>query len=199
MKYYLDITLLPDAEASLGFLWHKIYQQVHLAIVDNKTLDNTSEVAISIPKYKKGKHPLGNTLRLLAPTKAHLKQMDINLWLEHFTDYAHCKSIREIPKEHGFVVVQRKHVKSEKDYKIKQERMIKWRLQNAGETLEQASREVEGGVRQSCKLPFIHVQSLSADKRFQLFINAFKVKEAVLGKYSCYGLSVNGTTVPDFD
>ncbi|MBL1422430.1 MAG: type I-F CRISPR-associated endoribonuclease Cas6/Csy4, partial [Alphaproteobacteria bacterium] len=44
MKYYLDITILPDEEANLGFLWHKVYQQIHIALVENKIADNQSAI-----------------------------------------------------------------------------------------------------------------------------------------------------------
>ena len=40
MKYYLDMTLLPDTDITLDFIWQKIYQQVHIALVDNKIADN---------------------------------------------------------------------------------------------------------------------------------------------------------------
>jgi len=59
MKYYLDITLLPDAETNLGFLWHKVYQQVHIALVENKVAKNQSEIAVSFPEYGSKAFPLG--------------------------------------------------------------------------------------------------------------------------------------------
>lgn len=53
MDYYQDITLLPDAEVNLGFLWQKVFQQVHIALVEHKVADNRSAIALSIPKYKR--------------------------------------------------------------------------------------------------------------------------------------------------
>ncbi|MDG2898076.1 type I-F CRISPR-associated endoribonuclease Cas6/Csy4, partial [Vibrio parahaemolyticus] len=46
MDYYQEITLLPDADISLGFIWQNVFQQVHLALVDNKVADNQSSIAV---------------------------------------------------------------------------------------------------------------------------------------------------------
>ena len=70
MKYYIDITLLPDAEANLGFLWQKVYQQIHLALAENKIGKNQSEIALSFPEYGNKAYPLGDKLRLLSQSEA---------------------------------------------------------------------------------------------------------------------------------
>ncbi|MFT6209378.1 MAG: CRISPR-associated endonuclease Csy4, partial [Colwellia sp.] len=49
MKYYLDITLLPEADITLGFIWQKVYQQIHIALVDNKIGMNESAIAVAFP------------------------------------------------------------------------------------------------------------------------------------------------------
>ncbi|MCO4790206.1 type I-F CRISPR-associated endoribonuclease Cas6/Csy4, partial [Vibrio cholerae] len=36
MNYYQEITLLPDADIALGFLWQNVFQQVHIALVEHK-------------------------------------------------------------------------------------------------------------------------------------------------------------------
>ena len=92
MKYYLDITLLPDAEANLGFLWQRVFQQVHIALVDNKIGDNESAIALSIPGYKsidsKAKDfPLGDKLRLLADNEGTLVKLNIQKWLNRQGSY----------------------------------------------------------------------------------------------------------------
>ena len=69
MNYYQDITLLPDAEANIGFLWEKVFQQVHLALVEKKNPHGKSGIAVSFPGYGNKGFPLGNKLRLLAPTQ----------------------------------------------------------------------------------------------------------------------------------
>ena len=97
MKYYIDIALITGAEADLGLLWQKIYQQVHLALVDNKTSDGNSAIAISFPEYSNKAFPLGAKLRLIAPTLALLQSLDMGKWLNRLRDYSHCTSIKEVP------------------------------------------------------------------------------------------------------
>ena len=36
MLYYQEITLLPDAETSVNFLWTKVFTQLHIALADRK-------------------------------------------------------------------------------------------------------------------------------------------------------------------
>jgi CRISPR-associated endonuclease Csy4 len=198
MKYYLDISLLPDAEASLGFLWYKIYQQVHLAMVDMKTADGKSEIAIAIPLYKKNKHPLGGTLRLFAPTQKHFEVLDVSKWLSRFVDYVHCKSVREVPSAHSYIVMSRKQSKSYNQFKRQQAYLIDQRLIHTNETEAQARQHVEAKERPLRKLPFIHVNSLSSQSRYRLFIEKKEVKKEKKGEFNCYGLSLDGATVPSF-
>ena len=49
MNYYQDITLLADANIALGFLWQKLYKQIHIVLVENKTSDNLSTIAVGFP------------------------------------------------------------------------------------------------------------------------------------------------------
>lgn len=39
MKYYQDITLLPDTEIPLHFLLSKVFSQIHLEFADVKNRD----------------------------------------------------------------------------------------------------------------------------------------------------------------
>ena len=68
MNYYQDITLLPDAVITLGFIWQKVYQQVHIALAENKIAENQSAIAVAFPEYGSKGFPLGSKLRLLALT-----------------------------------------------------------------------------------------------------------------------------------
>ena len=81
MKYYQDITLLPDAEVSLGFIWEKVYQQIHLMLVEHKLDTNVSEVGLSFPAYGEKAFPLGRQLRLLAESEASLSRLNVEKWL----------------------------------------------------------------------------------------------------------------------
>jgi CRISPR-associated endonuclease Csy4 len=206
MKYYLDITLLPDAEANLGFLWQKIFQQVHIALVDNKVGDNESAVALSIPGYKLGMSkekdfPLGDKLRLLASNEDALVKLDIHQWLKRLSDYCHIKPVKPVPGNiTKYACFKRKPVKS-----------IEKKARRRAEHLNKPYAEVlaylrEEGRSDKSKLPFINVESQDTKKRveqgvssqFLLFIEQTLFEQPVKGVFDCYGLSKTAT-VPWFD
>jgi CRISPR-associated endonuclease Csy4 len=200
MKYYLDITLLPDAEANLGFLWQKVFQQVHIALVDNKVTDNESAVALSVVGYGDKAFPLGNKLRLLAESEDILQKLDIHRWLNRLNDYCHISSIKTVPTDiKKYARFNRKNVKS-----------IEKKAQRRAVHLAKPYNEVlayliEEGKSKECKLPFINVESQESKKQavqgvscqFLLFIEQTLLDEAVHGKFDCYGLSKTAT-VPWF-
>jgi len=189
MKYYLDITLLPDAEANIGFLWQKVYQQVHLALVENKIAENQSAIAVSFPKYGDKVFPLGNKLRLFSKTQQQLEQLNMGNWLNRLTDYIHCTSIKEVPLSvNQFACFKRKQFKSN----LLREAARRAKYKN--ESVEQAMVHFQA-YKKECTLPFIAIESLStnkinADRRiFKLFIEQQLNEEESVGEFSCYGLS----------
>jgi len=191
MKYYLDITLLPDAEANIGFIWQKVYQQIHIALVENKTAQNQSAIAVSFPQYGE-EFPLGNTLRLLANEKGQLEQLNVEKWLSRLTDYTHLKSIKEVPVTvTQFARFKRKQFKSNLD------REAKRRAKYKGEPFEEALAHFQS-YQTETSLPFINMTSLSTDGRaslnrnFKLFIQKEMVGEQEQGLFNCYGLSKGG-------
>ncbi|MFC1851710.1 type I-F CRISPR-associated endoribonuclease Cas6/Csy4 [candidate division CSSED10-310 bacterium] len=185
MKYYQDITLLPAAEVNSGFLWQKVYQQVHLALVEMKTPDNRSKIAVSFPEYGEKKFPLGNKLRLFAETQELLKKLDMANWLKRLADYSHCTAIREVPRSVSqFAYFKRKQV----DTNI--QRLSRRRAKRKGVSLEQALKDYSGFKDKETNLPFVNIVSLSKEKkRFRLFILREIVKKHSPGEFSCYGLS----------
>jgi len=192
MKYYLDITLLPDAETNLGFLWQKVYQQVHLALVENKVTKYQSEIAVSFPEYGNKVFPLGAKLRLLAETKAKLEQLDVIKWLNRLTDYVHCTSIKDVPDSvSSFTCFERVQVATNKERKARR------RVKRHGGTLEEALAYFANFEVQYSTLPFINMNSLSENKKFKLFVNKIDVSEQRNGEFNCYGLS-KIATVPSF-
>ena len=200
MKYYQDISLLPDAEVNLGFLWQKVYQQLHLALVEIKTVDNKSEIAISLPEYcdkqpaknETDKFPLGNKLRLFAVTQEQLQQLDVAKWLNRLTDYTHVTSIKEVPlSADKFVYFKRKQFDTNVD------RLARRRAKRKGESFEQALKYYTNFKDQKTRLPFVNMLSLSSNKnlifsekkKFRLFIEREIVDQESVGEFSCYGLS----------
>lgn len=198
MNYYQDITLLPDAEAALGFLWQKIFQQVHLALVENKVGDNQSEIALSIVRYGDKAFPLGDKLRLLSESESRLQACGIQEWLSRFSDYCHVTSIKAIPA----------NITQHACFKRKQVKSVHNKAKRRADHLEKPYEEVLAylvaeGKSGECKLPYIHVESLStadggeSKNRFCLFIEKSVVETPVLGRFDCYGLSKTAT-VPLF-
>jgi CRISPR-associated endonuclease Csy4 len=200
MKYYLDITLLPDAEANLGFLWQKVFQQVHLALVDNKVADNESAVALSIVGYGDKTFPLGNKIRLLAASEDILQKLDMQRWLNRLSDYCHLSSIKPVPG--GVKQYARFNRKNVKSIEKKAQRRAVHLAKPYDEVLAYL---IEEGKSKACKLPFINVESQVSKKQagqgvscqFLLFIEKTLFDEAVNGKFDCYGLSKTAT-VPWF-
>jgi len=197
MKYYQDITLLADAEANLGFLWHKVYQQVHLALAENKIADNQSAIAVSFPVYGDKKFPLGDKLRLFAESQTRLERLDIAAWLSRLIDYTQVKPIRSVPEnitQHA--CFQRKQFKSN---------LIKEAARRAkykNETLDEALEHFQH-YQTECGLPYINMTSLSMKKNpdvsqnFKLFIELEIVDKPREERFNCYGLS-KLATVPWF-
>jgi len=192
MKYYLDITLLPDAEANLGFLWQRVYQQVHIALAENKIAKNQSAIAVSFPEYGNKNFPLGSKLRLFSQTQEQLQQLDIGKWLNRLTDYTHFKSIKEVP----LTVNQFARFKR-KQFDTNIERLARRRVMRKGESLEQALKHFEGFTDRETNLPFLNMKSLANGDQFKLFIEREFLDKEGNGVFGCYGLSV-GATVPWF-
>ncbi|KPH94698.1 CRISPR-associated protein Csy4 [Pseudoalteromonas porphyrae] len=204
MKYYLDITLLPEADITLGFIWQKVYQQVHIALVDNKVAENESAIAVSFPRYsteKSGEHefPLGNQLRLLANDEAQLTKLKIAKWLNRLEDYVHIKSVKPVPENVTYAAFVRQHVKGEarieKDMLSKAQR---W-AEKSGQPLDTCLAELEKTKPKAVNsLPFIWLESQETKQRdaansrkFPLFIKKVEIGKKQTGIFNCYGLSVN--------
>jgi CRISPR-associated endonuclease Csy4 len=200
MKYYFDITLLPNADANLGFLWQKVFQQVHIALVDNKVGDNESAIALSIVDYGDKDFPLGSKLRLLAGSEDTLVKLDIHQWLKRLSDYCYIKPIKKVPDDiRQYARFKRKPVKSiEKKAKRRAEHLNK----PYAEVLAYLIKE---GKTTKCELPYINVESQDTKKRveqgvspqFLLFIERSLFEVPASGKFDCYGLSKTAT-VPWF-
>lgn len=200
MKYYQDITLLPDAEANLGFLWQKVFQQLHIALVDNKIGENESSIALSIVDYGNKDFPLGNKLRLLAKSDEALSILDTHRWLNRLTDYCHIKPIKPVPADvTQYACFKRKPVKS---IEKKAQRRAKHLNKPYDEVLAYLLKE---GRSDKCPLPYINIESQDTKKRveqgvpckFSLFIEQKLFESPSAGKFDCYGLSKTAT-VPWF-
>jgi CRISPR-associated endonuclease Csy4 len=215
MKHYLDITLLPDVGANLGFLWQKVFQQVHIALVDNKIGNNESAIALSIVNYCDKKpvnsedkiFPLGNQLRLLAASEDVLQKLDIHRWLNRLSDYCHIKPIKTVPSDvTQYARFIQKRVKGEGRIETQLFKKAKHISDKFKVDFETCLDELQAKYQYvKSPLPFINVESQQTKKRleqgassqFLLFIEQTLFDEPVNGKFDCYGLSKTAT-VPWF-
>ena len=192
MKYFIELTLLPNVEIPLHFIWQKLYQQIHLALVENKTGMNSSNVGVSFPGYDAGKFALGTKLRLFAESEQLLTQMQCEKWLNRLSDYVHVSSIKPVPeKVTGHACF--KHIKLNGN----KGKLARRRAKRKRETLQQALAHFADYEEPISKLPFINMTSLTNGQRFRLFIERQVKEHSRAGFFSCYGLS-NSTTVPLF-
>lgn len=214
MKYYLDITLLPDAEANLGFLWHKVYQQIHLMLVEHKVSVENSAIGLSFPKYDaksfsdNTKFPLGDKLRLFAGTEQQLADLKVAQWLARLADYVHIKAIKAVPDNVSeYAYFKRRHFKSpDKLRRNIDARAIVIAQKNGFDINEVKARLLASidNLDTKSKLPFINLRSLSTEKdvspadrrKFLLFIECEKVTKPSQnnGLFNCYGLSRRAQT-----
>jgi CRISPR-associated endonuclease Csy4 len=195
MKYYIDIKLLTDSEITLGFIWKKLYAQIHLALVEVSDDNSLVSIGLSFPKYTEDRF-LGDTLRLFAPTQDALEALNLNQWIGRFLDYLTISEIKEVPSSiTKFVSFRRKQ------FKINIERLARRQAKRKGISFEEALKNYENFDEEEKKkenrLPYINVKSLSSDREMKLFIKRSELKEQKTGLFSTYGLS-SESTVPWF-
>ena len=198
MKYYLDITLLPEADITLGFIWQKVYQQIHIALVDNKIGRNQSAIAIAFPHYGDKSFPLGNKLRLFAETELQLSTFNIKKWLSRFEDYVHIKSVKPVPENTTQVCFVREHVKGEAGIEKKMQAKAKYWSEKSGISMQDCLLSLEKSKPKASKLPFIWLESQETkrlngveSRKFPLFIKKMETEQSQSGCFNCYGLSVD--------
>jgi len=195
MNYYVDIKLLTDTEITLGFVWKKLYAQIHLALVEVRNENNLVSIGLAFPNYSNDRF-LGDTLRIFAPSKEALERLDVGRWVGKLLDYLTLSEIQEVPSTvTEFVTFRRKQ------FKTNPERLARRQAKRKGISYEEALKHYEDfdeeARRKKNRLPYINVKSLSSNREMKLFISRSEVKEENSGLFSTYGLS-NKSTVPWF-
>ncbi|MFI3190164.1 type I-F CRISPR-associated endoribonuclease Cas6/Csy4 [Crenothrix sp. D3] len=193
MKHYLDITLLPDPETPLYFLWEKVYQQLHLALVAIKDPDNKVKIGVAFPHYDEAQHQLGCKLRLLAPTSELLEKLNITQWLSRLSDYVHISSIKAVPEKiTAYAVFKRIQLKTNTA------RLAKRKAKRESITPQQALANLQGYQEKTSRLPYIYVNSQRTKQRYRLLIARIETSNTqITADFSCYGLS-STSPVPVF-
>ena len=185
MNFYIEIQLLSSSEIPIYFLWEKVYQQIHLALVEVKDSDGNTKVGVSFPEYNAAQHQLGNKLRLFALSREELDGLRIDKWLSRVADYVDVSSIGNVPDNiEKFAIFKRVQVKSSN------ERLARRKAKRSGMSYEDALSSLNQYAEKVSTLPYINIKSLSSDKRYRLFISLQEVKGDNLSAcFSTYGLS----------
>ena len=200
LKYYVDITLLPNEEDNLSFIWQKIYAQMHLALVGIKDENNSVDIGFSFPFYHNHLFPIGDVLRILANSKKKLELLDINKCLNKLEGYIYIGKIKEVPNDiKMYASFSRKQFKSNAEIRRLAKRYAKRNAVSEEEALEnfKLTEEKYTKLKEKNGLPFINIKSLSTGNNVKIFISKEEVKKEELGRFNTFGLSKTAT-VPIF-
>ncbi|NJA06703.1 type I-F CRISPR-associated endoribonuclease Cas6/Csy4 [Methylococcaceae bacterium WWC4] len=213
MNFYQELKLLPLDEISIHFLWSKVFQQIHLGLVEMQDEQKQVPIGVSFPEYVIGEKysVLGAKCRLFAQDEATLVCFDAPKWLARLNDYVHCTSIRPVPdKVAGYAIYRREHAKTnperlarryakrhDLDFDAAWNGVVELRSDSkGGETYPKSFRYCDMSDKRIAT-PFIRLQSLSNGQSFCLWIKKVTVAESSSGEFSSYGLSATAT-VPEF-
>lgn len=194
MKVYQDIELCPNAEISPFFLWEKVFQQLHLALVEIQDDQGHVPIGVSFPEYdNRKKVPLGLVVRVFAPDEATLKKLALTQWLERLGEYVNVPRVRSVPDDvQKYACYQRQQPKSNV------ERLARRKAKRQNISFEQALASFGDFTEQSVTTPYIQMKSQSSQQRFRLFIAKKQMNKPHPGNFSTYGLSLEQATVPEF-
>lgn len=191
MNYYQEITLIPDGEVSLSFLWTKVFTQLHLALAEEQQREGMVKTALAFPEYQdKG---LGNKIRIFAPSAEQLERLHLEQRLKRLSDYIHMPKIREIKKHRivGYSIYSRYQPDGSVERKAR-----RYVRRHEGVSYEDALGLL-GRRKETYDLPFIQMKSLSTAQTFSLFIKKTPCQIEQSGTLSTYGLS-DSASVPEF-
>lgn len=191
MNYYQEITLIPDGEVSLSFLWTKVFTQLHLALAEEQQREGMVKTALAFPEYQdKG---LGNKIRIFAPSAEQLERLHLEQRLKRLSDYIHMPKIREIKKHRiiGYSIYSRYQPDESVERKAR-----RYTRRHESVTYEDALNLLNQREK-TYNLPYIQLKSVSTAQTFSLFIKKTSCQSEQSGTLSTYGLSDNAS-VPEF-
>lgn len=194
MEYYQELTLLPDCEMSVNFLWSKLYQKLHLLLVTSKNIRNEN-IGVSFPQYTyndAGQIPqLGSKMRLFAAKREELDNLALKENLKVYNDYIHITSIRRIPGScHEYAIYKRYHVEGSITQKAR--RYAKRHDKSYEESLKLFPMDNRGR-----ELPFVRIKSCTNSNVFRLYVQKKSIDSLVTDEFNSYGLS-DRASVPEF-
>ncbi|MCU4350405.1 type I-F CRISPR-associated endoribonuclease Cas6/Csy4 [Acinetobacter ursingii] len=197
MQYYIELTLLPNEDASAYFLWSKVYTQLHIAFAEQADEEGKISYGVSFPKYRliqqKKLGYLGDKIRIFADSVEALEQLNLTHWLARLQDYVHILSARKVPEDkvNGYATYFKVNPK------LTVEQRVIHQAKRRGISIEEAQQHFKALDLTETFEPYINMKSQTNDMNFRLIIGKKRVDEANIGKFGSYGLS-RTSTVPDF-
>ena len=192
VKFYQELTLLPDAEITENHIWSKVYQQLHLALVTQMNGGVKGQIGVSFPQYNdSSKNGLGSKLRLFAESEEELAEVDIKKWLQRYQDYVHITRIRPVPKAvKGYAVYKRYHQEANPMQKAR-------RYAKRHDISYEEALELFPHVCENRNLPYVQMCSETNKQKYCLYIECIPQEKQVMSGFGSYGLD-SQSTVPEF-
>ncbi|MDP3743611.1 MAG: type I-F CRISPR-associated endoribonuclease Cas6/Csy4 [Methylotenera sp.] len=193
MKFYTELTIVNSTNISFSVAWSKLFTQLHLAFVEQKDANEQIPYGVSFPEYKsvevKGKQImlLGSKLRVFANSADELEKLNLDKWLERFTDYVHIKSAKQVDHITHFLTVNRYRPQASA------ENLARRYASRHNVSVEDALKRLEGFKQKLEPYPYIQLKSLSGAREFSLCVKQTTVEQSKAGKFSTYGLSATST------
>tara|TARA_B110001450_G_scaffold252942_1_gene275534 strand:+ start:264 stop:812 length:549 start_codon:yes stop_codon:yes gene_type:complete len=182
MKYYIDITLLPDAEIPATVLMNATYTKLHKALYASNT-----SIGVSFPEYQV---TLGNVLRL------HGDEIDLMAlqkpdWLGGMKGYSKLSDILAVPKSVQYRSISRKQPTMTQ---AKLNRLLK-----RGSITETEAKQYKAKMyAKGLDSPYLALQSGSNGHYHRRYIEFSVLQEKpITGQFDQFGLSKTAT-VPWF-
>lgn len=190
VKYYQELTILPDGEVNENHIWGKLYQSVHIALSDK--MEERGRIGVSFPHYSLD--GLGDKLRIFAETEEDLLALNMQQQVARYRDYVHVKSIAKIPKHVAWATFRRRHNKGNPAKLAR--RYAKRHNVSFDEAINLFS-EQEHRKQEHRKLPYVVLRSDSNGYEYRLSIEKIDKEEVAEMGFGSYGLD-NQSTVPVF-
>jgi CRISPR-associated endonuclease Csy4 len=193
MKFYIGISLLPNPEVPIYFLWEKIYQQIHLALVENQNSDKTVAIGMSFPEYNGENHQLGNKLRIFSNNEEKLEKLNISKWFSRLLDYVDITEIKSVPDNITGSALFKRLQPTNNNL-----RLARRKAKRKNISLEEAISVLKIREEKLSEAPYINMKSLSSDNMYRLMIG-YEETELINNDegFSTYGLS-SKSSVPIF-
>ncbi len=190
--YYQEVNLKADKNMPLCKLWTKVYMQLHLMFATVKhTYGDKGRIGVSLPEYNNS--GFGRKIRLFANSKEVLITADLVNALSCYLKHIDISDIKPVPnKPLKYVMYCRYHPDGSPEQKAR-----RFAKRHEGVTFDKAVTFMK--TRQNKVLPYTRMYSMTTSQRFNLIIDKCESKtQNNSDEYTSYGLSFNGSTVPEW-